>query len=56
MMLTKEKCEEALKYFFGNVIDDYPTKLDIKYFEVLENLIEEHFRDKKNLEERFKDY
>lgn len=43
MMLTKEKCEEALKYFFGNVIDDYLTKLDIKYFEVLENLIEEHF-------------
>lgn len=43
MMLTKEECEEALKYFFGNVIDDYLTKLDIKYFELLENLIEEHF-------------
>lgn len=42
-MSTKEECEKALKYFFENVIDDYPTKLDIKYFEVLENLIEEHF-------------
>ena len=42
-MLSRGECEKALGYFFENVIDDCPTKLDIKYFEVLENLIEEHF-------------
>lgn len=42
-MLNRGESKKALKYFFENVIDDYPTELDIKYFEVLDSLIEEHF-------------
>lgn len=37
-------------------MNDYPTLEKQGDIDVLRELIEEHFKDKKNLEERFKDY
>lgn len=70
MKLTKEECEKGLQFLKehamelvddedmeGNMVYDYYniSEEDLReYVEPLEKLIEEHFKDKKTLKERFK--
>lgn len=64
MMLTKEECENKLKNL--KTLQDEIDKIctlnvvaNIAFtnaIECFEDLIKEHFKDKKSLEERFKDY
>lgn len=43
-MLTKEECIKALDYLFDNALDnDYMSILDSKMYDILEELINEHF-------------
>ena len=43
-MLAKEECKEALDYLFDNALDnDYMSILDSKMYDILEQLIDEHF-------------
>ena len=43
-MLTKEKCKNALDYLFDNsLLDDFASNNDIEKYNVLEQLINEHF-------------
>ena len=63
MMLTKEQCEKALKNIalsydaeYVNECNDEFCQAMKNYIKMLENLIEEHFEDKKTLKERFKGY
>lgn len=59
-MLTKEKCEEALisiEFTLHQRVK--PKKLghcEDENLNILSELIEEHFKDKKTLKDRFKDY
>ncbi|MGO5352376.1 hypothetical protein ACTQX5_02640 [Faecalicoccus sp. LCP19S3_E3] len=53
-MLTKEQCSEALCDLYNRIYGE--TYSYEKEFDILSELIEEHFKDKKTLEERFKDY
>lgn len=59
-MLTKEQCEEALSSIEFTLHQRVkPKKLghcEDYNLDVLWELINEHFKDKKLLEERFKDY
>ena len=59
-MITKEECKEALSSIeFTLHLRVKPKKLghsEDDNLNVLWELIEEHFKDKKSLEERFKDY
>ena len=46
--LTKEECLNALDYLFDNALDnDYMSILDSKMYDILEQLINEHFELKK---------
>lgn len=60
MMLTEKECREALKGLrnlerYENLKKWNQVAPQVKA-DVIERLIKEHFKDKKSLEERFKDY
>lgn len=54
MMLTKEECNKVLNLLRNVQIGESEDVEQAN--DVFEQLIEEHFKDKKSLEERFKDY
>lgn len=61
-MLTKEECLEALDDIYAlaspckEEVYEHRSNYLKRRYDLISELIEEHFKDKKNLEERFKDY